>query len=105
MPISHQISQIPNANINIPSQRKLIIPIESTAPDYKSPITLSLPRTHEEQENIREEPMEYNQEEYQQEPEPKYELNPVPSLPQISPLDLNRAQFVKSTQTINDLLN
>ena len=105
MPISHQISQIPNANINIPSQRKLIIPIESTTPDYKSPITLSLPRTHEEQENIREEPMEYNQEEYQQETEPKYELNPVPSLPQMSPLDLNRAQFVKSTQTINDLLN
>jgi hypothetical protein len=28
LPISHQISQIPDANINIPSQRKLIIPIK-----------------------------------------------------------------------------
>ena len=105
MSITHQISQIPDANINIPSQRKLIIPIKSTVPDYKSPITLSLPRTHDEQENIREEPMDYNQDEYQQEQEPNYELNPVPSLPQISPLDLNKEQFVKSTQTINDLLN
>ena len=109
MPITHQISQIPNANINIPSQRKLIIPIKSTVPDYKSPITLSLSRTHEEQENIREEPMEYNNDEYQQEQEqeqePRYDLNPVPSLPQMSQLDLNKEQFVKSTQTINDLLN
>ena len=105
LPISHQISQIPDANINIPSQRKLIIPIKSTVPDYNSPITLSLPRTHDEQENIREEQMEYNQDEYQQEQEPRYELNPVPSLPQMSPLDLNKVQFVKSTQTINELLN
>ena len=105
IPISHQISQIPDANINIPSQRKLIIPIKSTVPDYNSPITLSLPRTHDEQENIREEQMEYNQDEYQQEQEPRYELNPVPSLPQMSPLDLNKVQFVKSTQTINELLN
>jgi len=109
MPITHQISQIPNANINIPSQRKLIIPIKSTVPDYKSPITLSLSRTHDEQENIREEPMEYNNDEYQQEQEqeqePRYDLNPVPSLPQMSQLDLNKEQFVKSTQTINDLLN
>ena len=86
-------SQIPDANINTP--------IQTTVPDYKSPITLSLPRTHNEQENI----MEYNQNEYQQEQMPNYELNPVPSLPQISQLDLNKEQFVKSTQTINDLLN
>ena len=33
------------------------------------------------------------------------DLNPVPSLPQMSQLDLNKEQFVKSTQTINDLLN
>jgi hypothetical protein len=105
LPISHQISQIPDANINIPSQRKLIIPIKSTVPDYNSPITLSLPRTHDEQENIREEQIKYNQDEYQQEQEPRYELNPVPSLPQMSPLDLNKVQFVKSTQTINELLN
>ena len=106
MPITHQISQIPNANINIPSQRKLIIPIKSTVPDYKSPITLSLPRTHDEQENVREEPIEYNNnDEYQQEQEPRYDLNPIPSLPQMSQLELNKEQFVKSTQTINDLLN
>ena len=49
--------------------------------------------------------MVYNQYEYQPEKKPKYKLNPVPSLPQISPLDLNKEQFLKSTQTINDLLN
>ena len=86
-------SQIPDANINTP--------IQTTVPDYKSPITLSLPRTHDQKENV----IEYNQNEYQQEQVPNYELNPVPSLPQISQLDLNKEQFVKSTQTINDLLN
>ena len=42
---------------------------------------------------------------YQQEQEPKYKLNPVLSIPQLSPLDLYKELFLKSTQTINDLLN
>ena len=119
IPQLQQISKIPDANINIPSQGKIMMPIKTTIQDYKSPVTLSLPRTHDQEQ-------EREKEQINQDQEQNYELNPVPSLPQtlsfeqnllkneqsqISPENQNLSNQIsrvenlqKSTQTIEDYL-
>ena len=119
IPQLQQISKIPDANINIPSQGKIMMPIKTTIQDYKSPVTLSLPRTHDQEQ-------EREKEQINQDQEQNYELNPVPSLPQtlsfeqnllkneqsqISPENQNLLNQIsrvenlqKSTQTIEDYL-